>query len=296
MGKRSRHFQKPSRTRDRELSELRALLRRYGIYPKKRLGQTFLYKQYIAEEIVYLANITPNDVIVEIGPGTGVLTYPLARTGVPVIGLEYDTTLVSLLHQTLTLPGVTILRADALTFDYANLSKHYGKKLSVIGNLPYYLTSPLVFKLLSLRHLFKSIMVMMQKEVADRIVAQPGTRTYGTISIFSQLYCKVSKLLTVTKDYFYPQPQVDSEILLFSIRDEPLVTLTNEKVFERLVRASFSQRRKTLANALKGANYLDMGRERIIRSLENSGIDPSRRPETLSIEEFSRLCKWITKC
>jgi 16S rRNA (adenine1518-N6/adenine1519-N6)-dimethyltransferase len=291
MPTRKRHSKKyPS---DQELTDFIALLKKHRIQPKKRLGQTFLFKRFISEEIVRLANITDRDVVIEIGPGLGALTRPLAVKGAQIIGLEYDMALASLLQKVVREPTVEIIRADALNFDYHNVFNKHTTQLKIIGNLPYYLTSPLIFKLLELRSIIEGMLVMIQKEVADRLAAQPGTRDYGTISIFAQLYCEVEKKLTVTKDNFYPRPKVDSEIVAFTVRDKPLVAINDERFFEKLVRASFLRRRKTLLNALKATDYFNRGKDRILEVLTALDIDPQRRPETLSISEFSKLSTHI---
>ncbi|MDX1779088.1 MAG: 16S rRNA (adenine(1518)-N(6)/adenine(1519)-N(6))-dimethyltransferase RsmA [Thermodesulfobacteriota bacterium] len=281
---------KQSNPPDQELSAFRALLRQHNVHPKKRLGQTFLYKSIIAEEIVRRAQITPKDVAVEIGPGLGALTFLLGETDARIYALEYDSELAVILQGLLHHQTVEVIRVDALHYDYETLYNQHKIKLKIIGNLPYYLTSPLIFKLLSLHPLIQSMLVMIQKEVADRITAQPGTKDYGTISVFSQLYSVISQQLTVTKDCFYPVPQVDSEVVLFSFRDKPLVEIQDEATFEHLVRASFAKRRKTLLNAIKGANYLNSSREKIVAALEKAEVDPTRRPETLSIADFSNIC------
>ena len=156
------------------------------------------------------------------------------------------------------------------------------------------MTSPLIFKLLKITPFIDSITVMIQKEVADRVAAQPGGKDYGTISIFSQIYCDISKELTVSSECFYPLPKVDSEVVRFTIRERPVVEVKDKQFFEKLVRASFSQRRKTLLNSLKGASFFNRGKQKILESLKNSGIDPQRRPETLTIDEFNTLCQQIT--
>lgn len=278
---------------DQELTDFIALLKKHGIQPKKRLGQTFLFKRFISEEIVRLANITDRDVVIEIGPGLGALTRPLAVTGARIIGLEYDMALAALMQKAVREPTVEIIRADALNFDYHSVFTEHSTQLKIIGNLPYYLTSPLIFKFLKVRSLMQGMLVMIQKEVADRLTAQPGTRDYGTISIFTQLYCAVEKKLTVTKDNFYPRPKVDSEIVAFTVRDKPLVAVTDEIFFEKLVRTSFLRRRKTLLNALKATDYFNRGKDRILEALSDVDIDPQRRPETLSIGEFSTLATHI---
>jgi 16S rRNA (adenine1518-N6/adenine1519-N6)-dimethyltransferase len=278
---------------DQELTDFIAHLKKYRIQPKKRLGQTFLFKRFVSEEIVRLANITDHDVVIEIGPGLGALTNPLALTGARIIGLEYDMALAARLQKVVREPTVEIIRADALHFDYHTVFNKHATKLKIIGNLPYYLTSPLIFKFLTLRPIIHGMLVMMQKEVADRLTAQPGTRDYGTISIFTQLYCAVKKELTVTRDNFYPRPQVDSEIVSCTVREKPLVVITDEIFFEKLVRTSFMRRRKTLLNALKATDYFNRGKDRILEALTAVDIDPQRRPETLSIREFSELAAHI---
>lgn len=279
---------------DNERTELLSLLKRHRIQPKKRLGQTFLFKRFVAEEIVRLANVTSCDVVVEIGSGLGVLTLPLAGRGAKIIGLEYDTALVSILQKIIAPKNTEIIRADALNFNYQEVFTKHRRKLKIIGNLPYYMTSPLIFTLLRLKPIIDTVLIMIQKEVADRMIGQPSTRSYGTLSIFSQLYFDVSKKLTVTKDCFYPLPKVDSEVVELATRNTPLVEVTDDQLFEKLVRASFAKRRKTLLNSIKGANYLNRDKQTILQAIERSGIDPKRRPETLSISEFNSLCTHIS--
>ena len=198
---------------DQELTAFRSLLKQHNVYPKKRLGQTFLYKGIIADDIVRRARISSGDVVVEIGPGLGALTFALAEKGVPVIALEYDSELAAILQKIITHKNAEVLRVDALHYDYESLYDQHKVKLKIIGNLPYYLTSPLIFTLLSLHPFIQSMLVMIQKEVADRLTAQPGTKNYGTLSIFSQVQCVISQQLTVTSDCFYPAPKVDSEVV-----------------------------------------------------------------------------------
>jgi 16S rRNA (adenine1518-N6/adenine1519-N6)-dimethyltransferase len=278
---------------DQELTEILSLLKRNRLRPKKRLGQTFLFKKYIAEEIVRLADITRQDIVVEIGAGLGVLTRPLAERAESVIALEYDTALVSLLQKIIANKNVEIIRADALHYGYEKLFAQHKRKLKIIGNLPYYITSPLLFKLLELKSIIDEVTIMMQKEVADRVVSQPKKKEYGTISIFSQLHFDISKQLTVVKDCFYPEPKVDSEVVKFTARSIPLAEVKNERLFEKVIRTTFSNRRKTLLNSIKGANYFNLDKNKILIAFEHSGIDPQRRPETLTISEFSTLCNNI---
>ena len=269
------------------------VLKQHSIIPHKRLGQVFLFRQSIAEEIVRLAAIRSGDVVVEIGSGLGILTVPLAQSGAHITALEYDSALAAYLASAMNCQTVEVTRADALHFDYSRLCERHGKKLIIIGNLPYYLTSPLIFKLLELRSYIVRLVLMIQREVADRISALPGTRGYGIISIVSQLFFHVDHRLTVLRDCFYPLPAVDSEVVVFNLRSQPLTALADEKAFAILVRVAFAHPRKTLLNALKACNYFDRGKERIMATLDNAGIDPMRRAQTLSIDEYAGLSNML---
>lgn len=284
---------RPSGTRahhDPELASFIAFLKQHGIVPRKRLGQVFLFRRFVAEEMVRRAAITEHDVVVEIGTGPGMLTFPLAESGARIIGLEYDSMLAAHLARMMRGRNVEIIRADALHYDYRALYERCGLKLKILGNLPYYLTSPFIFRLLTHRSCIAQMLIMVQKEVADRITAEPGTRTYGTLSIFAQLYCQVSPCLTVSRDHFYPRPAVDSAVVSIVPLAAPRVPVADEQAFAKLVRVSFAQRRKTLLNALKGSGYFNRGREKTVAALERAGIDPRQRPEAVSIEEYGRLC------
>lgn len=274
---------------DPECSAVIGELRQQRIMPHKRLGQVFLFRRAVAEDIVRLAQINSGDVVVEIGTGLGILTVPLAQSGARIIGLEYDSRLASYLGSKMHFSNLEIIRADALNFNYINLYDEHDKKLIIMGNLPYYLTSPLVFKLLGLRSYLSRLVLMMQREAADRIAARPGAPGYGIISILSQLYFHVTRRLTVLKDCFYPLPAVDSEVVVFTPRGRALIGPGDEKAFASLVKVSFAHPRKTLLNAFKGCNYFNRGRERIIEALLSTGIDPLRRAQTVSIDEYLRL-------
>ena len=274
---------------DPERSALIGTLRRHGITPHKRLGQVFLFRSSVAEQIVSFARINSSDVVVEIGAGLGILTASLANSGARIIGLEYDSRLATYLKRELCRGNVEVERADALNFGYGRLSEISGKKLIIMGNLPYYLTSPLIFRLLGLRPYISRMVLMMQREVADRISARAGTQGYGIISILSQMFFQVAHRLTVLKDCFYPLPAVDSEVVAFTLRSQPLTALADEKAFATLVKLSFAHPRKTLLNAFKGCDYLCRGKERIVEALNAAGIDPMRRAQTVSIAEYARL-------
>ena len=278
---------------DAERSALIGTLRRHGITPHKRLGQVFLFRRSIAEQIVSFARIDGRDLVVEIGAGLGILTVPLADSGARVIGLEYDSRLASYLKSELHRGNLEVERADALNFPYGSLSRRLGKKMIIMGNLPYYLTSPLIFKLLGLRSYISRMVLMIQREAADRISAQAGTQGYGIISILSQMFFEVTHRLTVLKDCFYPLPAVDSEVVLFTHRSRPLAALADERAFITLVKLSFAHPRKTLLNAFKGCDYLSRGKESIVETMYAAGIDPMRRAHTVSIDEYARLSNML---
>lgn len=284
----------PNPPYDPERSALINLLRQQGITPHKRLGQVFLFKQSVAEEIVRFAEIHAEDVVVEIGSGLGILTLVLAQSGARLVGLEYDSRLAAYLAGALRCRNAEIHRADALHFDYPGLARRSGVKLVIIGNLPYYLTSPLMFKLIDVQSCISRMVLMIQHEVAERISAPPGTSGYGVLSILTQLYFQVAHRLTVVKDCFYPLPAVDSDVVVCTRRDRTDFALADEKAFATLVRVSFAHPRKTLINAFKACNYFNRGKEGMVAAMEGAGIDPGRRPHTLSIDEYVRLSNMLS--
>jgi len=278
---------------DPERTALIHLLKDRGISPQRRLGQVFLFRQSVADQIVGLARTAGRDVVVEIGPGLGILTRPLARTGARIVGLEFDSRLAAYLQGAINDPQVEIIRADALNYDYPGLQQRSESRLIIVGNLPYYMTSPLIFTLIRLRSFVSRMVLMIQREVAERVSAPPDGEGYGVISIFSQMFFDVGRRLTVVKDCFYPMPAVDSEVVVFTTRARPLAEVGDERLFASLVQVSFARPRKTLLNALKACNYFDRGRDRILEALRDCGIDPMRRARTLSIDEYAGLANAI---
>ncbi len=279
---------------DPERAAFIGLLKDRGISPQRRLGQVFLFRRSVADEIVGLARIAGGEVVVEIGPGTGMLTHPLARTGARIVGLEFDSRLAAYLQGAMPYSNVEIIRADALHHDYRELQQRSGARLIIVGNLPYYLTSPLIFKLIRLRSSISRMVLMIQHEVAGRISAPPASDGYGIISVLSQMFFDVARRLTVLKDCFYPMPAVDSEVVVFTARDRPLAEVGDERLFSTLVQVCFAHPRKTLLNGLKACNYFDRGKEGMVESLRACGIDPMRRPHSLSIDDYARLTNTIS--
>ena len=246
---------------------------------KKYLGQNFLYDPSILNRIVQAANISSEDTVVEIGPGPGRLTRILAERAKRVIGIEVDRELYEELKVELGhYKNVELVCGNALEYPYEELSE-----FKVVANIPYYITTPIIFRLLESRKNLKSMTLTVQKEVAERIVARPGGKDYGVLSIMVQYYAIPSLKFIIPRGAFRPVPKVDSAVVYFEMRESPAVSVKDEKLFFRIVKTAFTQRRKTLANSLKPL-YGDI-KDKIIAA----GIDPMRRPGTLSIEEFARL-------
>jgi 16S rRNA (adenine1518-N6/adenine1519-N6)-dimethyltransferase len=243
----------------------------------RKLGQHFLFNTTILRRIVEAACISPTDLVVEIGPGPGTLTALLSEAAGKVIAIELDADLHGRLKD--HLPGnVELCHGDALRYPYEKLDPFV-----VVANIPYYITTPLIFRLMESRENLRSMTLTIQKEVAERIVAGPGTKTYGVLSVAVQIRSTPTMKFIVPRGAFRPIPEVDSAVICIDMTDEPRVALKDEQFFLRVVRAAFSQRRKTLANSLK-ALFPDARAH-----LAAVGIDSNRRAETLSIEEFARL-------
>lgn len=267
------------------------ILKRFGLRMSKKLGQNFLIDAGVVQGIVDAAEIEPGDRVLEIGPGIGTLTQGLAEAGAEVKAVELDKKLPSVLEETLkSYPNVTIVPGDILK---VNIPEIMGEgSFKVAANLPYYITTPILMTLLE-RHLPITHMVtMVQKEVAERMVAKPGSRIYGALSVAVQYYTVPEIVLAVPPRSFIPAPEVDSVVISCRVRETPAVALQDEKMFFRVVKAAFGQRRKTLSNALKGGG---LPKEQIRDAMERAGIDMTRRGETLSLEEFGRLADEFSK-
>ncbi len=246
---------------------------------KKHLGQNFLFDSTILARIIGAAGISADDTVVEVGPGPGALTRLLAEKAGKVIAIELDEGLYDRLRTELAgRRNVELVHGDAMKFPYEGIGP-----FKVVANIPYYITTPIIFRLLDAKDTLRSMTVTIQKEVAERIVASPGGKDYGVLSIMVQYSARPELRFIIQKEAFRPVPKVDSAVVHMTILQAPSVNVRDEKMFFRVVRTAFSQRRKTLSNSLKG----------IIKdpkdALAAAGIDPGRRPETLSIEEFARL-------
>ncbi|MBQ3292567.1 MAG: 16S rRNA (adenine(1518)-N(6)/adenine(1519)-N(6))-dimethyltransferase RsmA [Mogibacterium sp.] len=264
-----------------------------GVRPAKSLGQNFLIDEDIIEAIVEGSGVTEDSLVIEIGPGTGALTLPLAERAGHLVAVELDERMLEGLRvKTFSLGNVEIIHDDILKVDIAGVIsrelEEYGlRDVRIVGNLPYYITTPIIMKLLEAETGATSITVMMQKEVGDRIAAKPGTKLAGAITYSVHYYAEVSEITDVSRDCFYPVPKVDSVVLRLDLLPERPVEVQDEKLFFRCIKAGFSQRRKTLLNSLTGLG--DFDKNTIAAALDNAGIEHERRAESLSLEEFALL-------
>lgn len=267
-------------------------MRGEGIRARKALGQNFLVDRNVLARIADIVEIGPDDRILEVGPGKGALTEMLARGCGRLVAVELDTRLVPVLRQAFRdNPRVEIVHGDILEIDLQELlASEGGARWKVAANLPYNISTPVLFAFLDNRDLFSRLVLMLQKEVGDRLAASPGTKDYGVLSVLFQLHFDVTRELIVRPGSFHPVPKVDSAVLSFVPLETPRVPVGDEQFFRRLVKGAFSMRRKTLWNCLKGAN-LGLPGEQLSEALARCGIEPGRRGETLSLEEFAALSR-----
>ena len=269
------------------LQQTRFALSELGVRPHKQFGQHFLIDQTVVDRMLVAAQIHPTDTIVEIGPGLGVLSDQLAERAGRLYLIEVDILLAERLRSRFAgKPHVQVLPADFLTLDLASAFSE--PTIHVVASLPYNVATPILFRLLEQRRQFPEVTVMIQKEVAERLTANPGTKAYGVPSVLTQLYATVSTVYTVGPRSFFPAPKVESQVVRLVFQAEPRVAVWDAKRFQRVVKAAFAQRRKILRNALKAAGYQDLD------TIEKrSGIDLQRRGETLSLNEFAILANEI---
>lgn len=276
-------------------STIRDIKEKYGFKLSKSLGQNFLTDKNIIDKIIDASEITEEDLVIEIGPGIGVLTAEAAQRAKKVVAVEIDRNLIPILQETLAdFSNVEIINQDVLKTDLNQIIESSGcRRARIIGNLPYYITTPIIMGILENRVKADSITIMMQKEVAERIKSQPGTRSYGALSAAVQYYCTVDSVAVVPKEVFVPVPKVDSAVLRLDIRREKPVELVDEDMFFRCIKAGFGQRRKTLSNSLMGIGGVT--KEDVKAALAACDIDEKRRAETLSLDEFANLANYFSK-
>lgn len=259
------------------------ICKRFDIKMSKKLGQNFLIKRGIVDEIVKAADLQEGEPVLEIGPGIGTLTQGLAQSGANVTAIELDTRLLEVLDTTLAqYSNVTIVHGDVLKLDVPSIMNN--ELFKVVANLPYYITTPIIMSLLESRLPIERLVVMVQKEVALRMVAKPGTKDYGALSVAVQYYTKPDIVLDVPPKSFLPAPAVTSSVIRCVLRDQPPVDVIDEKLFFRVVKAGFAQRRKTFANTMKTTG---LSKDRIEELLAKANIDGQRRGETFTLQEFA---------
>ena len=271
-----------------------SLLRKHGIRPRKRLGQNFLCDPNILEKIVRIAGVRDTDTVIEIGSGIGVLTALLAARARRVIALEVDRRLVEVLRSELGgLSNVAIVHGDVLEYDFASAWTEGVKgRVRVVGNVPYNLSSPIVLRLLDYRESVDRAVLMLQREVAERLAAAPGTKDYGPLSVIVSLYTEARLEMRVPASCFVPRPDVESRVIRLDMRREPLCGVDDPALFRDVVRSCFARRRKTLLNNLRQSS-LPVRPEAVPAVLEELGIDGTRRAETLTVLEFAALSNRI---
>ena len=272
------------------------ILKKYNFNFQKRFGQNFLIDSHILEKIVESAEITKEDCVLEIGPGIGTMTQYLAESAGQVIAVEIDKSLIPILEDTLSpYDNVTVINEDILKVDIRKLveEQNAGKPIKVVANLPYYITTPIIMGLFESHVPLDSITIMVQKEVADRMQVGPGTKDYGALSLAVQYYAKPEIVVNVPPSCFMPQPKVGSAVIRLTRHENPPVDVDNEKLMFQVIRASFNQRRKTLANGLNNFGSFSLGKEEIQKSIEELGVPVNIRGEALSLEQFAKLSNII---
>lgn len=273
------------------------VLRRYGFATQKKYGQNFLIDRHVLDKIIRAAGIGDQDFVIEIGPGIGTMTQYLAGRARQVCAVEIDRELIPILGETLeSYDNVDVINDDILKVDIRELVERYnqGRPAKIVANLPYYITTPIIMGLLENHAPVSAMTVMVQKEVAQRMQAGPGTRDYGALSLAVQYYARPYLAANVPPNCFLPRPKVGSAVVCLTCHDEKPVTVKDESQMFRLIRASFNQRRKTLANGLKNASGLSFSKEQIEQTLTVCGFPVSVRGETLSLTDFARLSDAFT--
>lgn len=274
-----------------------AVINRYQFAFQKKFGQNFLIDGNVVEKIVREAGVTGDDFVLEIGPGIGTMTQILCENAREVVAVEIDKNLIPILQDTLSeYDNVTIINEDILKVDICTLAreKNEGRPIKVVANLPYYITTPIIMGLFESHVPIDSITIMVQKEVADRMQVGPGTKDYGALSLAVQYYAKPEIILTVPASCFMPRPNVDSAVIRLTRYEKSPVEVCDEKLMFRIIRASFNQRRKTLANGLNNSSEIHLPKELITEAINELCHNPSIRGEALTLEQFAELTNIIS--
>lgn len=269
-----------------------AVLQKYNFYFQKKFGQNFLIDTHVLDKIISSAEITKEDCVIEIGPGIGTMTQYLAESAREVVAVEIDKNLIPILEDTLSeYDNVTVINEDILKVDINKIveERNGGKPVKVVANLPYYITTPIIMGLFESHVPLKSITIMVQKEVADRMQVGPGTKDYGALSLAVQYYASPQVVANVPPNCFIPRPNVGSAVIRLTRYEKPPVQVVDEKLMFALIRASFNQRRKTLVNGLTNAPNLNISKEQILEALEKMQLSSTIRGEVLTLEQFATL-------
>ena len=267
------------------------IVEKYGFSFKKNFGQNFLVDERVLGKIVSSAEISKDDVVIEVGPGIGTLTQALAKEAYKVVAVEIDTTLVPILGELLSdFDNIEIINEDILKVDVNAIAEKYpDKKIKMVANLPYYITTPIIMNVLENHIPVESITVMIQKEVAYRMKAQPSTKDYGSLSLAVQYYCEPYLVANVPQNCFMPRPNVDSAVIKLTGMDKPKVQVNNEKFMFEFIKAAFSQRRKTLVNCIFSSGLLTLSKDEIGKVLNGLGYDERVRGESLTLEDYGKI-------
>lgn len=274
------------------------VLQKYHFNFQKKFGQNFLIDTTVLDRIISSAEITKEDCVLEIGPGIGTMTQYLAESAREVVAVEIDKALIPILEDTLSAyDNVTVINDDILKVDINKIvrEKNDGKPIKVVANLPYYITTPIIMGLFESHVPLKSITIMVQKEVADRMQVGPGTKDYGALSLAVQYYAKPQIVANVPPNCFIPRPNVGSAVIRLTRYDEPPVQVDDESRMFALIRASFNQRRKTLVNGLTNASELQVTKEQVLAALEEMGLPATVRGETFTLEQFALLSNLLSE-
>ncbi len=274
------------------------LIQKYQFVFQKKFGQNFLIDPHVLDKIIRAAEIEKEDVVLEIGPGIGTMTQCLAESARQVIAVEIDDHLIPILQETLKdYDNVKVIHGDILKVDVHALAREYhqGKPIKVVANLPYYITTPIIMRLFEEHVPVDSITVMVQKEVAQRMEAGPGTKDYGALSLAVQYYAKPYLVANVPPNCFIPRPGVGSAVIRLTCHKKPLIEVEDEKLMFNLIRASFNQRRKTLQNGLNNAAEIPFSKEEIAQVIESLGFSPAVRGEALTLEQFGALANGFSR-
>lgn len=274
----------------------KAILNRYPFVFQKKFGQNFLIDPHVLDKIINAADITKEDCVIEIGPGIGSVTEALIANAGKVISIEIDDQLIPILTEQFgECENFRLIHKDVLKVDLHKLIEEESpnRRIKVVANLPYYITTPIVMMLLEHDLPIESITVMVQKEVADRMSSGPGSKQYGAITVAMKYYCDTYLVANVPQNCFMPRPNVDSAVIKLTLHQEPIVDIQNEAQLLKIIKAAFSQRRKTLLNTLASNGNLGVSKEDIKNILEETGIGPNTRGETLSLEDYANLSNFI---